>query len=127
MEDAPVQMDEKPQEQMSRSASKDKVTEEPQNRSRSRERQFHDTSKQVYVRGLDRDTTETDLQDKFGEFGKIVSIDIKHNRYAFVDFETESAVDRAVEKMDGSKFVNGEVLNVQKSSKFPLDLTFNRA
>lgn len=122
-EDVPAMMEEKPV--TSRSGSRDRNTDEPR-RSRSRER-FHDTSKQVYVRGLDRDTTSKDLEDKFAEFGTVKGVDIKHNRYAFIDFETASAVDRAVEAMDGKKFVNGEILNVQKSSKFLLDNNLNRA
>jgi len=107
-------MDEKPME--SRSGSKDKMTDEPR-RSRSREK-FHDTQKQVYVRGLDRDTKDRDLEEAFGKFGRVLSVDIKHNRYAFIDFDTEEAALKAVESMDGKKFINGEVLNVQRSSKY---------
>ena len=73
---------------------------------------------QIYVTRLDRNTTEQDLRDKFSEFGTIKTLEVKHHRYCFIDYEETEAVQKAIAAMDGAKFVNGETLLVQSSSKF---------
>jgi RNA recognition motif-containing protein len=50
--------------------------------------------------------------DAFSKFGKVKSVTLK-NYYAFVDYEEHEAAVEAVEKMNGTTFVNGEVLTVQ--------------
>jgi len=69
-------------------------------------------SNQIYVKQLDRNTTEEDLRSKFGEFGTINSCELKHNKYAFIDYTEADAVDKAIAEMNGAKFINGETIVV---------------
>jgi len=72
----------------------------------------NDRPNQIYVSKLDRRTTQDDLRQAFEKFGTVKSCEVKHNKYAFIDFEEADAVEKAIGEMDGAKFVNGEVLVV---------------
>jgi len=70
-----------------------------------------DTFTQIHVSKLDRRTGQSDIEQAFSAFGHIRNVTIK-SHYAFVDFEEHQAAVEAIEKMNRSRFVNGEVLMV---------------
>lgn len=63
----------------------------------------------LYVKNLDPEVTEELLQEKFSEFGKIVSLvlakddDGASRGFGFVNFESSDDAKRALEVMNGSQ------------------------
>jgi len=54
----------------------------------------------LFVANLAAKVTREDIEEKFGEFGKITDIRIKDARdvFAFVEFENQDSADNALEK-----------------------------
>eukprot|EP00352_Strombidinopsis_acuminata_P000202 CAMPEP_0176341680 /NCGR_PEP_ID=MMETSP0126-20121128/2574_1 /TAXON_ID=141414 ORGANISM="Strombidinopsis acuminatum, Strain SPMC142" /NCGR_SAMPLE_ID=MMETSP0126 /ASSEMBLY_ACC=CAM_ASM_000229 /LENGTH=164 /DNA_ID=CAMNT_0017686647 /DNA_START=615 /DNA_END=1110 /DNA_ORIENTATION=- len=63
---------------------------------------------QVYIGGLSRRVREDDLQYEFGRFGKIRNVSFK-GRFAFVDFDESNSVRRAIDHMDGKRFMDDRI------------------
>jgi len=63
----------------------------------------------IYVGGLPQNIRESEIEDIFYKYGKIVAVDI-HSRadpaFAFVDFEDPRDAEDAVKEKDGDKFEN---------------------
>lgn len=63
----------------------------------------------LYVKNLDPDVTEEVLEDKFSEFGKVLSLVISKDDngdsrgFGFVNFESTDDARRAMEAMNGSQ------------------------
>ena len=67
---------------------------------------------QVYIAKLSRNTTENDVRSAFSKFGEVKTLVLKHS-YAFVDFDSNEAAEKAIKEMNGKTFVNGEELVVE--------------
>lgn len=67
----------------------------------------------VYIGGLPDDTREADLQDCFGKFGPITSIELKTG-YGFVEFTSRSAAEKAVATYHEGSFL-GNIIRVELS------------
>ena len=48
----------------------------------------------------------------FSKFGEVKTLVLKHS-YAFVDFDSHEAAEKAIKEMNGKTFVNGEELVVE--------------
>lgn len=76
----------------------------------------------LYVKNLDPEVTEELLQEKFSEFGKIVSLvlakddDGASRGFGFVNFESSDDAKRALEVMNGSQ-LGSKILYVSKAQK----------
>lgn len=75
----------------------------------------------LYVRNLPKDFSDDDCEKVFGAFGKLSGKTIKAAEgYAFVDFETRGAMEKALEKaLEKPLSFGGQSLNVQEKSKQP--------
>ncbi|KAI8563197.1 hypothetical protein RHMOL_Rhmol03G0094000 [Rhododendron molle] len=77
----------------------------------------------LYVKNLDPDVTEEVLQEKFSEFGKVLSLVISKDDngdsrgFGFVNFESTDDARRAMEAMNGSQLVGSKVLYVARAQK----------
>jgi RNA recognition motif-containing protein len=67
----------------------------------------------LYVGHLNYNTTERDLEDLFGEHGKIIDVKVimdretrKSKGFAFVEFATAEEADKAREALHGEQFMN---------------------
>jgi len=57
----------------------------------------------LWVGNIGPDVSEEELEQEFGQFGKIESLRILHNRFcAFVNFETEEAAKEAKKNLHGT-------------------------
>jgi len=72
----------------------------------------------LYVGNMSFDTTETDLRDKFSEFGEVQSVHVVTDRetgrprgFAFVEMSSDSEAQAAIDAMNGQDF-QGRSLNV---------------
>ena len=77
----------------------------------------------VYVGNLSWGTNEETLQERFSEFGEVVSVTIIRDResgrsrgFGFVEFSTENAAKAAIDGMNGME-VNGRFLRVNIAHK----------
>ncbi|KAL3536186.1 hypothetical protein ACH5RR_004647 [Cinchona calisaya] len=76
----------------------------------------------LYMKNLAPETTEDHLNEKFSEFGKIVSVAISKDEngvsrgFGFVNFENPDNARRAMESMNGSQ-VGSKVLYVARAQK----------
>ncbi|XP_022746812.1 polyadenylate-binding protein 7-like [Durio zibethinus] len=76
----------------------------------------------LYMKNLDPDITEELLQEKFSEFGKIVSLVVAKDEneasrgFGFVNFDSPDDAKRAMEAMNGSQF-GSKVLYVARAQK----------
>ncbi|KAE8664167.1 Polyadenylate-binding protein 7 [Hibiscus syriacus] len=76
----------------------------------------------LYVKNLDPDVTEEIMQEKFSEFGKIVSLAVARDKngasrgFGFVNFECPDDAKRAMESMNGSQ-LGSKVLYVARAQK----------
>ncbi|KAG5556748.1 hypothetical protein RHGRI_007124 [Rhododendron griersonianum] len=76
----------------------------------------------LYVKNLDPDVTEEVLEDKFSEFGKVLSLVISKDDngnsrgFGFVNFESTDDARRAMEAMNGSQ-LGSKVLYVARAQK----------
>ena len=75
------------------------------------------------VTNVSEDTTDQDLRDLFGAFGRVARVYIGRDRetgaskgYAFVSFDDRTAAERALQKVNGMGYDN-LILNVQWSRK----------
>lgn len=75
-----------------------------------------ESSSQIYIAKLHRNTKESDLREAFSKFGKIKEVILKHN-YAFIGYDDAEAATQAIKEMDGKAFVNGEELVVEQSGR----------
>lgn len=57
---------------------------------------------QIFITRLDRNIHEDDLDNIFKSFGEIKNLQLKRG-YAFIDFISSDAAQKAIEKMDGHK------------------------
>lgn len=84
----------------------------------------------VYVKNLAESTTDDDLKNAFGEYGKITSAVVmkdgegKSKGFGFVNFENADDAARAVESLNGHKFDDKEwyVGRAQKKSERETEL-----
>jgi len=77
-------------------------------------------AKRIYVGNLSYSTTEDELREAFGEYGKVVSVDILLDRntgrsrgFGFVEMEDADA-DKAIQEVNG-KDVDGRPLRVNEA------------
>ncbi|KAE8717033.1 Polyadenylate-binding protein 7 [Hibiscus syriacus] len=76
----------------------------------------------LYIKDLDSDITEDTLQEKFSEFGKIVSLVVARDEngasrgFGFVNFENPDDAKKAMEVMNGSQF-GSKVIYVARAQK----------
>ena len=63
---------------------------------------------QIYVGGLNENTTETDIKMFFRNCGTICTISLK-NRYCFLEFEDYKEAEIACEEMDGRVFLGNVI------------------
>jgi RNA recognition motif-containing protein len=60
-------------------------------------------SRILWVGNISNEVSENDLENEFGQFGKIESLRILHNRYcAFINFEEEEPAKRAKQSLNGA-------------------------
>ena len=76
------------------------------------------------VTNVSEDTTDQDLRDLFGAFGRVARVYIGRDRatgaskgYAFVSFDDRTAAERALQKVNGMGYDN-LILTVQWSRKW---------
>eukprot|EP00013_Stygamoeba_regulata_P012990 CAMPEP_0177681282 /NCGR_PEP_ID=MMETSP0447-20121125/30628_1 /TAXON_ID=0 /ORGANISM="Stygamoeba regulata, Strain BSH-02190019" /LENGTH=223 /DNA_ID=CAMNT_0019190679 /DNA_START=48 /DNA_END=716 /DNA_ORIENTATION=- len=72
-------------------------------------------NKRVYVGKLSHRTRERDLEDVFGKFGRIHSIDLKDG-YGFVEFEDATSAADAIKDLDNTD-LDGSVIRVEPSHR----------
>ena len=84
-------------------------------------------SKNLYVGNLARRTINSDLEDVFGSYGKIVDARvIKEKRYGFVEFENADDAKEALTKLDGYTLGNNKIKVEYANKKTPSkDTCFN--
>lgn len=77
--------------------------------------------KKLYIGNLPYNVRDEDLQSKFSEFGAVASAKVITDRetgrskgFGFVEYESDSDADSAVEKMNGQAF-NGRNINVSEA------------
>ena len=77
----------------------------------------------VYIGNLSWHTVEDTLQERFAEFGEVVSVTIIRDResgrsrgFGFVEFSTEDAARAAIDGMNGVE-LNGRFLRVNIAHK----------
>ncbi len=75
----------------------------------------------IYVGNLDYSIEEEDLKEVFGEYGNIKRVHIPTDRetgrvrgFAFVEMESESDEDKAIEELDGATWME-RTLRVNKA------------
>lgn len=75
----------------------------------------------IYVGNLSYTAKEEDLEQVFGEYGKVKHITLPTDRetgrprgFAFVEMEDDAAEDKAIEALDGSEWMSRE-LKVNKA------------
>lgn len=79
-------------------------------------------SKKIYVGNLSYDVTNTDLESRFSDFGKVVSVklitDMETGRskgFAFVEMDTEEDALKCIDNLDGQDFCGrGLKVNIAK-------------
>ena len=78
------------------------------------------------VTNVSEDTTDNDLRDLFGMFGRVARVFIGRDRetgvgkgYAFVSFEDKSVAEKAMQKVHGMGYDN-LILNCQWSREYQL-------
>lgn len=73
-------------------------------------------SKRLYVGGLPYSVTNSQLEEIFSKFGKIVSCEVITDRYSgqskgfgFVEMENDKEADEAIKKLNGTKLEEREI------------------
>ncbi len=65
----------------------------------------------LFVRGLPRETRESDLLDAFSDFGYVQSVKLHRNlngtakEYALIEFQEQSDAQDAINRMHGTQFL----------------------
>ncbi|HMT00722.1 MAG TPA: hypothetical protein PKC14_00190 [Candidatus Absconditabacterales bacterium] len=78
--------------------------------------------KKLFIKNLDRNTTEEELSDFFGQYGKVVSASIpqfenKSKGFGFVEFESESDTQNALEKSKSQEIKGRKIFVYPYSQK----------
>ena len=75
--------------------------------------------KKLFVGGINFNTTEDILKDKFSEFGKVTQLRLirdhttgKSKGFAFITFENEVEANKAKDELDGSDF-DGRMIGIK--------------
>jgi RNA recognition motif-containing protein len=75
----------------------------------------------IFVGNLSFDTTQSDLESAFGEFGAVERVHIVTDRdsgqprgFAFVEMTERQAAEAAIERLNGAEF-RGRALNVNEA------------
>jgi len=68
----------------------------------------HDSSV-IYVAKLGRNTRESDLKEGFSRYGTIKGIAMKSS-YAFITYDNPESATEAISRMNGAKFLDGELV-----------------
>lgn len=78
-------------------------------------------SKKIYVGNMSYSTTEDQLEELFGQFGTILSVNIVFDRYtnkskgfAFVEMEDEGSADEAIASLNNTE-LGGRKLRVNEA------------
>ena len=74
-------------------------------------------SNTVYINNLPNGTTETQIRDKFSEYGTITAIrmpTLTKRGFAFFDFSTEEEAQHAIDAVNGKEFL-GNTIKVEKT------------
>eukprot|EP00929_Paragymnodinium_shiwhaense_P065297 TRINITY_DN32748_c0_g1_i1.p1 TRINITY_DN32748_c0_g1~~TRINITY_DN32748_c0_g1_i1.p1 ORF type:complete len:179 (+),score=43.49 TRINITY_DN32748_c0_g1_i1:77-613(+) len=73
----------------------------------------------ISVSGLPQAIKKTVLQDKFGDFGQIVKLDVPTDKaMAYIEYEDPQDAADAVQDMDGAK-IEGQKVTVQRADEKP--------
>ena len=74
-------------------------------------------AKRLFVGGLPFSTTDAQLEEKFSQFGKVVSSQIIKDRYsgqskgfAFVEMENDKEADEAINKLNGTELEGRKIV-----------------
>ncbi len=74
-------------------------------------------AKRLFIGGLPFSTTDAQLEEKFSQFGKVVSCQIIKDRYsgqskgfAFVEMENDKEADEAIEKLNGTQIEERKIV-----------------
>jgi RNA recognition motif-containing protein len=74
-------------------------------------------AKRLFVGGLPFSTTDAQLEEKFSQFGKVVSCQIIKDRYsgqskgfAFVEMENDKEADEAISKLNGTELEGRKIV-----------------
>uniref|UniRef100_A0A8C5K149 RRM domain-containing protein n=1 Tax=Jaculus jaculus TaxID=51337 RepID=A0A8C5K149_JACJA len=73
----------------------------------------HLTVKKIFVGGIKEDTEEYNLRDYFEKYGKIETIEVMEDRFAFVTFDDHDSVDKIV--VQKYHTINGHNCEVKKA------------
>ncbi len=75
----------------------------------------------IYVGNLSYDVTEADLNEVFGEYGKVKQVYLPTDRetgrfrgFAFVTMDTDAEETKAIEELDGAEWM-GRAIKVNKA------------
>ena len=79
----------------------------------------------IFVGNLDYSTNETDLESLFSEVGTVLNVFLPSDRntgrprgFAFVEFENDEQVDKAIEKFDGEE-LSGRAMRINRAEDRP--------
>ena len=72
-------------------------------------------SNKVFVGALSYNITASEIREKFEPFGRVVDVQVKDG-YAFVQYDNQDSVQRAVDELDKTNIFGGGINNVEVSN-----------
>ncbi|KAJ3073962.1 Radial spoke head protein 3 [Podochytrium sp. JEL0797] len=77
-----------------------------------------DNSAKLYVGRLPRNADKRDLDDLFGKYGRVLSLDVKQGGFAFVEYEDTRDAEDAIQALNNFPF-EGERISVEWTLQTP--------